>query len=438
MTRIPHIKLQIFYLKKVIIRLMKQPFNWDNNSDQPYPLQDKNYKKKMRKSQIGSLLKTFFVSLFILPFSLIMMPFVKRNRVDSNYFFCIGVDYQREREATLELLDELGVERVLVRFKLWEMETIDELKSFLLKLKGKKVTLKVMQDREHIEDLDLFKKDLENIFSALDQYVDIFEIGTTINRTKWGFFSVDEYNEFYQVAYDLKTSKYPNIKLIGSGVIDFEYHFTAHTLFNQKKYHYDGVASLLYVDRRGAPENMQMGFYLLDKIALLSTMVWLSPKSAHELHITETNWPISGTAPYAPTSEYECVSEELYGDYMLRYYLLAFASQQVNSVSWHQLIAAGYGLVDNREGLRKREAYEVYKYMVHTLKNAEFLRLDIKRGHFILQCSLQNDELLQIHWSLQPKTIKNEDIFRTFSSSGEKIEDEFLNIGSSPLYIFIK
>jgi len=234
MTRIPHIKLQIFYLKKVIIRLMKQPFNWDNNSDQPYPLQDKNYKKKMRKSQIGSLLKTFFVSLFILPFSLIMMPFVKRNRVDSNYFFCIGVDYQREREATLELLDELGVERVLVRFKLWEMETIDELKSFLLKLKGKKVTLKVMQDREHIEDLDLFKKDLENIFSALDQYVDIFEIGTTINRTKWGFFSVDEYNEFYQVAYDLKTSKYPNIKLIGSGVIDFEYHFTAHTLFNQR------------------------------------------------------------------------------------------------------------------------------------------------------------------------------------------------------------
>jgi len=181
-----------------------------------------------------------------------------------------------------------------------------------------------------------------------------------------------------------------------------------------------------------------MGFYLLDKIALLSTMVWLSTKSVHELHITETNWPISGTAPYAPTSEYECVSEELYGDYMLRYYLLAFASQQVNSVSWHQLIAAGYGLVDNREGLRKREAYEVYKYMVHTLKNAEFLRLDIKRGHFILQCLLQNDELLQIHWSLQPKTIKNEDIFRTFSSSGEKIEDEFLNIGSSPLYIFIK
>ncbi|MEK6658135.1 MAG: glycosyl hydrolase, partial [Campylobacterota bacterium] len=221
------------------------------------------------------------------------------------------------------------------------------------------------------------------------------------------------------------------------GVIDFEYHFTAHTLFNFFDYRYDGVSSLLYVDRRGAPENMQMGFTLLDKIALLSTMVWLSPKSVYELHITETNWPISGTAPYAPTSEYECVGEKLYADYMLRYYLLAFASQQVNSVSWHQLIAAGYGLVDNREGLRKREAYEVYKYMVQTLKNAEFLKLDINLDYHILQC-LVDSKLLQIHWSLKPTTIKNEDIFEVYSRDGEIIKSEKINIGSSPIYIYIK
>lgn len=417
---------------------MKQPYIWDNYSDQPYPLKDKTYKKEMRKSQFGSLLKTFFVSLAVLPLSLMLTPFVKRKQIYSNDFFCIGIDFEREPDATLTMVEELGVERVLVRFKLWEMEKLPLLKEFLLLCHGKKITLKILQDREHVEDLELLQRDLENIFSTLDEVVDIFEIGSTINRAKWGFFSVDEYSHFYKVAYDLKTSKYPNIKLIGSGVIDFEYHFTAHTLFNFCDYRFDGVSSLLYVDRRGAPENMQMGFTLLDKISLLTTMVWLSPKSAHELHITETNWPISGTAPYAPTSEYECVSEAFYADYMLRYHLLAFASQQVDSLSWHQLIAPGYGLVDNREGLRKREAYEVYKYMVHTLKNAEFLRLDIKRGHHILQCLLENDELLQIHWSLQPKTIKNEDIFRPFSSSGKKIDDEFLEIGSSPIYIFIK
>ena len=416
---------------------MKKPYIWDIYSDQPYPLQDKDYKKEMRKSAINSLVKTFFTSLIIVPISIIMMPFVKRKEISSNDFFCIGIDYQREPLKSLEFLEALEVERVLLRFKLWEMDTLEELKKFIVDLSGKKITLKIIQDREHIEDLELLKKDLETLFSLLGSYIDMFEIGTTINRTKWGFFSIDEYNSFFKTAYDLKVSKFSDIKLIGSGVIDFEYHFTAHTLFNSDNYKYDGISALLYVDRRGAPENMQLFFTLLDKIALLSTMIWLSPKTKHELHITETNWPISNTAPYAPTSENECVSEELYADFMLRYHLFAFASQQVNSLSWHQLIASGYGLIDNRDGLQKREAFEVYKYMVKTLKNGQFLRLDIKRDYYTLQC-LVDGKLLQIHWSLKPKTIKNEEIFMVYSSCGVKIEDEDLHIGSSPLYIFIK
>lgn len=426
-----------FLFQKRYNILMKQPFIWDNYSDQPYPLKDKIYKKKMRKKEFLSLLKTFLISIFILPISLLTIPFVRKKSIKDSDFFCIGIDYQREKDATIELINELSVERVLVRFKLWEMETLDELKKFILAMGDKKVTLKILQDREHVEDLELLKKNLETIFSALHEAVDIFEIGSTVNRAKWGFFSIDEYSRFFKVAYDLKISKFPNVKLIGSGVIDFEYHFTAHTLFNFFRYRYDGTASLLYVDRRGAPENTQLGFNLSDKIALLSAMVWLSPKSAHELHITETNWPISNTAPYAPTSEHECVSEELYGDFMLRYHLLAFASMQVNSVSWHQLIAPGYGLIDNRNGMKKRTAFTTYKFMVSSLKYAEFLRLDIKRGYYTLGC-LVDDTLLQIHWSLKPTILKNESYFEVFSKNGEKIEDEILSIGSSPLYIYIK
>lgn len=416
---------------------MKEPFKWDNYSDQPYPLQDKNYKKRIRKSQIGSLIKTFLISLFILPSSIVMTPFVKRKKINSSDFFCIGVDFERNPKEALEMVEELGVRRVLLRIKLWEMEKLPLLKDFILQNTEKKITLKIVQDREHVEDLELLKKDLETVFATLGEYVDIFEIGTTINRTKWGFFSVDEYNRFYQVAYNLKLEKFPNLKIIGSGVIDFEYHFTAHTLFNRYKYKYDGISSLLYVDRRGAPENMQIGFNLQSKISLLNTMVWLSPKSKNELHITETNWPITGTAPYAPTSEYECVSEGLYADYMLRYYLLAFASQQVDSVSWHQLIAPGYGLVDNRDGMKKRSAYETYKFMVQNLKNAQFLRLDIKRGYYIFQY-LADENLFQIHWSLKPLKIKNENFISVYSRDGEKIDTEILNIGSSPVYIQIK
>ena len=416
---------------------MKEPFVWDAYSDQPAPLKDKIYKKKMRKRELGSLVKTFLIALGVLPFSLVMMPFVKRKLVDSSTFFSMGVDFQKMPQQTLELLDELGVERVLLRMKLWEMDSLDVLKKFIDKLEGKKIILKIMQDREHVEDIKLLEKDLRSIFDTLGESVDVYEIGTTINRAKWGFFSVDEYNKFYKTAYDLKVSEFSNLKLTGSGVIDFEYHFTAHTLFNFWKYRYDGVSSLLYVDRRGAPENMQMGFNLSDKIAWLSTMVWLSPKVKQDLHITETNWPISGTAPYAPTSEYECVDEASYAEFMLRYYLLAFASQQVDSVSWHQLIAPGYGLVDDREGMRKRFAFDTYKYMVQTLKNAQFLRLDITRDYYILQC-LVNDQLVQIHWSLKPTTLKNEDFFDVFSCDGKALADETLKIASSPLYIYIK
>ncbi len=415
---------------------MKAPFRWDEYSDQPALLQDKEYKKKMRKQETLSLIKTLLTALIVLPLSIIMMPFVKRREISSNEFFSLGVDFQREPEITQELLEELQVKNILLRAKLWELDKLPLLKGFLQKNQDKKIILKIMQDRENIEDATLLKNNLRTIFTELSGLVNIYEIGSSINRTKWGFFSVDEYNRFYQVAYELKTSEFPQIQLIGSSVIDFEYHFTAHTLFNFFAYKYDGISSLLYVDRRGAPENVQIGFALSDKIALLSTMVWLSPKTESKLYITETNWPISKTAPYAPTSENECVSEAFYADYMLRYYLLAFASQQVQSVSWHQLIAPGYGLVDNRDGIRKRAAFKSFKFMLENLSHAQFLRLDIKRNYYILQC-LVDDKLLQIHWSLKETTLKNETYFEVYSRDGDKIEDESLAIGSSPVYIFI-
>ncbi len=415
---------------------MKKPFKWDDYSDQPALLQDKEYKKAMRKKERASLIYTLLSSLIVLPLSILMMPFVKRKEIDSTKFFSLGVDWQKEPQITQLLMQELEVKSILVRFKLWEMEELANFARFIKQNSDKKITLKILQDREHIEDLQLLKNDLHVIFTSLGTSIARYEIGSTINRAKWGFFSVREYLGFYKVAYDLKKNEFPDIRLLGSGVIDFEFYFTVHTLFNFCKCKYDGIAALLYVDRRGAPENTQLGFTLSDKIALLSTLVWLSPKTKQELHVTEMNWPLSNTAPYAPTSEFECVSETLYADYMLRYYLLAFASQQVDSVSWHQLIAPGYGLVDNREGIKKREAFYTYKYMFQTLKNAQFLRMDIKRGYYTIQV-LVNDNILQIHWSLKETTLQNQDFFDVYSKTGEKIEDENLTIGSSPLYIFI-
>lgn len=146
---------------------MKEPFFWDNYSDQPYQLKDKTYKKQMRKRELFSLIKTVFTALFILPFSILMVPFIKRKVIDSSTFFSMGVDYEREPEQTLELLDALGVQRVLLRFKLWEIGRVDALKKFIVACGNKKITLKIIQDREHIEDLELLKKRFtHSIFSA--------------------------------------------------------------------------------------------------------------------------------------------------------------------------------------------------------------------------------------------------------------------------------
>ncbi len=415
---------------------MKAPFSWDHYSDQAALLKDKAYKKRMRKKELPSLLKTFTAALVMLPLSWLLMPFAKRKPVMSDTFFTLGVDFERESDATLAMLDELNVKSILVRIGLWELEKLPQLQEFLAHNAQRHVTLKIMQDREHIEDHSLLQADLEKIFQSTS--ADIYEIGTTINRTKWGFFSVNEYLRFFKVAYDLRNDSFPEKKLIGSGVIDFEFHYTVHTLWNLCKCRFDGISALLYVDRRGAPENTQMGFSLSDKIALLSALVALSPKTKKHIYITETNYPIANTAPYAPTSEKECVDEKSYMNFMVRYYLLAFASAQLEMVSWHQLIAKGYGLVEydfKQKKLRKREAYYAYKTMLQHLEGAQFLRMDIKRLYYRIMC-IKEGRLLTIHWSLVPKEMDFSDGYEIYDTVGKKVASGTLSIGESPYYIY--
>lgn len=378
---------------------MKSPFNWDHYSDQPSVIKDKALKRAMRRSALPSLIKTFLIALITLPIALLWMPFVRRRTINGEHFFGMGVNQDKEPNTTPYLLDELGVKKLLIRIPLWEMDRLHEYVAFIRSFTGKHITVALLQDREHITSPDMSRDHFIQIFEALEGVCDTYVIGSTINRAKWGFFSVNEYLDFYAIAYDLKRKRFPHLKLIGSNVIDFEYHFSAHTLFNLAKIRFDALGSLLYVDRRGAPENTQMGFNLMGKINLLSSLISLSPKCTNELIITETNWPIKNTAPYAPTSEYECVSEEDYAAFMVRYYLLAFASQQVNCVYWHQLIAPGYGLIDNREGtIRKRSAYEAYRVMFSHLSDAQFIDFYHRADEYNLICSTPRGEL-QVTWS---------------------------------------
>jgi len=383
---------------------MKTPFAWDTYSDQPAVIRNKALKRQMRTSALPSLIKTFLIALVILPIAFLLHYLLPRKKIRGDDFFGLGVNLDKEPNTTPYLLEELGVKKLLIRIPLWEMERLDEYVRFIQTFTDKHITVALLQDREHITSPTMTKDHLTQIFNALNGVCDTYIIGSTINRAKWGFFSVNEYLNFYAIAYTLKQEHFPHLKLIGSNVIDFELHFTAHTLFHLKNIRFDALGSLLYVDRRGAPENTQMGFNLLGKINLIDALMRLSPKTSNELIITETNWPIKNTAPYAPTSEHECVSEEDYANFMVRYHLLAFASQKVNCVYWHQLIAPGYGLIDNREGIRKRCAFEAYKSMLLHLSDAKFIRYRQKGDEYRLICSTLRGEL-HITWSLSTTPI---------------------------------
>ncbi len=413
---------------------MKKPYVWDNYSDQPAQLKDRAFKKNGRKKELFSLIYTYLSSLFLLPVFMLLQHLVKPRSINTKHFFGMSVNLEYFPEESVALVNELEVDTLLIRLPLWEMNNLKHYVDFIQQFSDKKIILNIMQDREHVTDLKLLEKDLILIFQALQNNVALFQVGTTINRAKWGFFSVGEYLRFFQVAYRLKRATFHDIKLMGPSVIDFEYHFTLHALFNFFRLKYDALSSLLYVDRRGAPENRQMGFDLLKKIKLLDALSYFSPKTKRELYLTETNWPITKTAPYAPTSEHECISESLYTEYMLRYYLLAFASQRVDAVYWHQLIAPGYGLIDSRDGLKKREAFEAFRVMLRQLKEAAFVNFSVTQERYTLVVKNTKGHLTVV-WSLHPTTLQLPQTLSYYDYLGHEHQGKSIEITGSPIYI---
>jgi len=373
---------------------MPNNFPWDTYSDQPHILK-RSLKKELRKGHGVDYLKLIGTNLIYFPYLFLkfILSLVPNLRLGTNKFLwrrsesealapnkarlkpsipnmpsfyglCVNLD---KGETQYELVEELGVKSLQIRVFLNDIKNIDDYVAFA---KGfgadKEILITIIQDREHIENHELLTKDITTIFSKFKEVASEFQIGNAINRIKWSFVSMEEYLRLYETVQKVRDREFPTIKLVGSSVIDFEYHFTIRTLFNGFKIHYDKFSSLLYVDRRGSPHSTQMRIFdFKNKIKFLDTIVKTSSKTANSIYLTEANWPLSGTAPYAPTSEKECVSEEVYNQYMLEYFDIALKSKKVEKVFWHQLIAGGYGLVDNREGkIRKTQAFYSFKKLV--------------------------------------------------------------------------
>ena len=407
---------------------INEKFPWDKHSDQPYPLRDKKYKTSMRKKNVKDYIPLFFYNLIIFPLALFFSFVFKSKQKTFPDFFALCVNLDKGEEQ-VTLVEELKCKNLQIR--------IDEYVSFVKKFKNKNILLSILQDREHIEDKVLLRKDITLIFSAFKGLITQFQIGNAINRSKWGFFSIGEYLEFYKVVQNIRDEDFSSYSLVGPSVIDFEFHFTIRALFNKHDVKYDKLGALLYVDRRGKPENTQMSIFdTSKKISFLHALGKLSLKSSSDILLTETNWPISNTAPYAPTSEKECVSIEDYTNYMLRYYFLALGSKKVQSVYWHQLIAPGYGLVDNRDGLKKRIAFDAYKTMLHFVQGASIENYSVSKDLHVLTCK-KDKKSFDIIWCSSDRNIELEELDLVYDKLGKEIKEN-VKISQSPIYAFHK
>ncbi len=275
--------------------------------------------------------------------------------------------------ALLALVEDLGVRHVLVRLHPWEDDHAAEVElARELHARGVEVSFALPQNRDLVRDPARWRRALEEIAPRFTPYGRHFQVGQAINRSKWGIWNVREYVELARAAEEVfrrSSGEGPGAELLGPAVIDFEYHVTAAVLnLRDPGFRFDAVSALLYVDRRGAPENRQAGLDTEDKALLLRAIAETARNSSSRCWITEVNWPLR-EGPHSPAGRDVSVDEETQADYLVRYYLLTLGTGAIERVFWWQVVARGYGLVDPADPAhpRRRPSFQALKTLIREL-----------------------------------------------------------------------
>ena len=288
-------------------------------------------------------------------------------------------------ETELNLLEQLGNPPVLMRFCHHETEAdwhgsialVERLHN-----KGIQIMLAILQDRRALLEPESWRNFLNLIVHELGDKVSHIEITHASNRLKWGIWNSREYAQLVQPALELKT-QFPQIKITGPACIDFEYLPVVAALGALPRgAKLDALSHLLYVDRRGAPENKQGYFSTLEKSALLKALAVWSPHTEDKVIISEVNWPVKNTGIWSPIGcpyetpkwrrEQPGETDEDYTNYMLRFLAITLCSGHVEQVFWWRLSAHGYGLVDDLNNFKPRPAFTALAFFLELLGSATF------------------------------------------------------------------
>lgn len=291
-------------------------------------------------------------------------------------------------EPELRWLEPLGRLSLLVRLyhheteanQLYGIEAIRRLHA-----EGHSVTVALVQDRRAVLQPKSWQRFVERAAGSLSGFAEALEIGHAINRVKWGFWNVPEYQQFVEPFRDWY-QRYPQLPLLGPAGIDFEFPRLLPMLDQWPAGSLSAFSHHMYVDRRGPPEGKQAGMDLVGKLAMARALARVHPACAEKVIVSEVNWPLAGTGVWSPVgSPYQSpgerhgdpsVDEETYAVYLRRYLLLALCSGMADRVYWWNLAAHGFGLVDDRDpaGWRPRPGYHAFQEMVEAFRGSTFLR----------------------------------------------------------------
>lgn len=394
---------------------------WDEKSAQPTIALGSSEKRLLRLQHLPQLARDAWQSSRALPAVMRRYRQVLAESFTAPVTMAGGIGvalhpHSENLERELQLLAELGNPPVLLRFchhespQQWQ-QTIDLVTR--LQTIGVEVMAALLQDREAVLSPQKWAHFLQTVIGAIADKVAAIEVAHAPNRVKWGVWTADEYAQLLAPALAIK-AQFPHIKITGPACIDFEYHRIVGALQAlPDNARLDGLSHLLYVDRRGAPEEKQGGYSTLEKCALLKALAECSDKTESRVIISEVNWPLQHTGIYSPVgSPYTAPewfdknpgeTEGDYANYMLRYLAISLCSGHVDKVYWWRLSAHGYGLADDRDDYRKRPAFIALQFFLEFLGEACFIKSHSHDGLYCLEFEKPQQKVFMVWTVKQPE-----------------------------------
>ena len=418
---------------------------WDYLSDQPHQHASRGEKFAIRLADSPAHLRDFGIVAASAAKVRRRYRELKKARYEHpKTFDGVGLavrPWPQDPDRHLSEIEALGVGSILLRLHPWDSDHGDEERlAEALVGQGHELSFAIPQNRDLVRDRGRWRAAVEELaerFSPMGRY---FQIGQAINRSKWGIWTFSEYVDLYLEASEILRRR-EGVEVLGPSVIDFEFQAIL-ALVNRDTpgLHFDIVSNLLYVDRRGAPENRQMGLDTVDKVTLLRAIAEIGRNCSERCWITEVNWPL-WEGPHSPAGKTVSVGEEEQADYLVRYYLLALGTGLVERVFWWRLIARGYGLISpaSDDSLRRRPSWDALRTLIDQVEGATFMGpLPAPDGVFLYSFS-SNGGGLVVGWSVSRgarATLPRAAVAAT-SRDGESLpvpDGTEIELGPSPVY----